>query len=97
MWFSEFVQPQKMTELWTKQMEDQLTRAEAIGEQVEKMQSASAERTRGAIDDSARLARASVDWAFEMSTAWRNASFEMTRKAMQAMTPPAPAKAESEA
>lgn len=96
MWFPQFVQPQKMTEMWAKQMEDQLVRAEAMGAQVEKLQSAGAERTRDAIDESAKLARASVDWAFEVSTAWRNASFEMTRKAMQAMTPPAPPKSEAE-
>jgi predicted transcriptional regulator len=89
MFTNPFVQPQQMLEIWTKATQEQLARMDKMAEQVQSMQGQAVERTKEAIDETARLMKESVAYATALSNEWRKVSLEATKKATEMVTPKA--------
>jgi hypothetical protein len=60
-----------------------------MAEQVQSMQGQAVERTKEAIDETARLMKESVAYATALSNEWRKVSLEATKKATEMVTPKA--------
>lgn len=89
MFTNPFVQPQQMLEIWTKATQEQLARMDKMAEQVQSMQGQAVERTKEAIDETARIMKESVAYATALSNEWRKVSLEATKKATEMVTPKA--------
>jgi urease accessory protein UreF len=89
MFFNDFTQSQKIADLWTAQARENLARVEAWNAKFQTLSQEQAERTRDAIDEGAKLMRATVDWTQEMLGAWQRFGTEATHKAADLVTPPA--------
>ena len=89
MFTNPFVQPQQMLEIWTKATQEQLARMDKMAEQVQSMQGQAVERTKEAIDETARLMKESVAYATALSNERRKVSLEATKKATEMVTPKA--------
>jgi hypothetical protein len=77
MFFDPVVQSQKVLELWTKATQDQLARMAEMATQFETLSGQQSERTREAIDESARLLKSSVEYATKLGGEWRSISTEL--------------------
>lgn len=84
MFFDPFVQSQKALELWTKATQDQLARMTEMAKQFETLNAQQNERTREAIDESARLLKSSVEYATKLGGEWRSISLDLTNQAVSA-------------
>ncbi len=84
---SPFFQPQKVLELWTKATQDQLARMAEMGKHFETLTEQQTERTREAIDESARLLKSSVDYATKLGGEWRKISLDLANQAVSSATP----------
>ena len=89
MFTNPFVQPQQMLDIWTKATQEQLARMDKMTEQVQSMQGQAVERTKEAIDETARLMKESVAYATALSNEWPKVSLEATKKATEMVTPKA--------
>jgi len=88
MFFDPFVQSQKALELWTKATQDQLARMAEMGKQIETLSAQQTELRRDAIDETARLMKASVDYATKLGGEWRKILVELATQAVS-VTPKA--------
>ena len=87
MFFPQFTQPQQFMELYRKMMGDHLGRLEALGAQLAGAESKSYERAAEAIEETAKLMRASLDTSQELASAWRKQTLEVAKQAASAVTP----------
>lgn len=83
-----FFQPQKALELWTKATQEQLARMGEMQKHFETLNEQQTERTREAIDETARLMKASFDYATKLGGEWRKISLDLANQAV-ASTPKA--------
>lgn len=81
MFFDPTVQSQKILELWTKATQDQLARLAEMGKHFETLSEQQTERSREAIDETARLMKASVDYATKLGGEWRKISLDLANQA----------------
>ena len=84
-----FVQSQQMFDVWTKMTQEHIARVEQMGAELQKVQAQAIERTREAIDESARLMKESMTYATQLSAEWNKVTVEATRKATEGLTPKA--------
>jgi hypothetical protein len=82
-----FVQSQQMLEMWTRATQEQLARMDKMAEQVQSMQGQAVDRTKEAIDETARLMKESLVYATALSAEWRKVTLEATKKATEMVTP----------
>lgn len=76
-------------EAFQKAMSDQADRMKFMADEMAKAQAHSLAQTRAAIDESARLMRATVDYQAQLQAEWRKSSLEATQRMIAMMTPPA--------
>jgi hypothetical protein len=81
MFFDAFVQSQKALDLWTKLTQEQLARMAEMTKQADAIGAQNAERAREAIDETARLMKASLDYAEGLGIEWRKITMDMAQKA----------------
>ena len=81
MFFDAFVQSQKALELWTKLTQEQLVRMGEMAKQADEVSGQTTVRTREAIDETARLMKASLDYATDLGTEWRRITLDVAAKA----------------
>jgi len=89
MFTNPFVQSQQFLDLWAKATQEQIARMDQMSEQLHKMQGQAVERTREAIDETARLMKESLAYSTQLSTEWRKISLDATKKAADLYTPKA--------
>lgn len=82
-------QPQQFFDVWSQLAREHLARLESLSEQVGKLQGQGVQRAHQAIDESAKLMKASMDYATELGAEWRKLGLEATRKTAEIMTPKA--------
>ncbi len=73
--------------IWTKAIEDHFARVAGFVAGLEKLQTETLANGQKAADESARLAKATLDYAQELATSWRSMTLDATKKAMGAVTP----------
>ena len=81
MFFDAFVQSQKSLALWTQATQEQLARMGEMSKQADEVQTQAAQRTREAIDETAKLMKASLDYATDLGNEWRRISLELATRA----------------
>lgn len=86
MFFDPVVQSQKALELWTqdfwtKATQGQLARFADVTKHFDAHTEQTSERTREAIDESARLMKASLDYGIKLSAEWRKVSMDLVSQA----------------
>lgn len=86
-----FSQSQQFLTGWAKLWQDQLERIDSATEEMVKLQEHGAARTSVAMDEVARLQKASFQYANRLSVEWRRVGMEAWRRAAELMTPPEPA------
>lgn len=89
MFFPQFTQPQQFFAAWTKMATENLTRLEALEAQMKEVENQNAERATEAIDEAAKLMKASLTYWQDMSQAWRAQSMETTKQVATMMNPTA--------
>ncbi|MBL9021976.1 MAG: hypothetical protein JNL21_07230 [Myxococcales bacterium] len=89
MFTNPFVQSQQMLDLWTKATQEQISRMDQMAEQLHKMQGQAVERTREAIDETARLMKESLAYSTQLSAEWRKITLDATKKAAEVVAPKA--------
>ncbi|MCX4244958.1 hypothetical protein [Paraliomyxa miuraensis] len=82
-----FSQSQQFMAGWGKLWQDQLERFDAVSEDAMKLQEHGAARTSQAIDELAKLGKASVEYANRLNTEWRRVGIEAWRRTAEMMTP----------
>lgn len=87
MFFSQFTQPQQFFAAWTKLATENLTRLEALESQMKDVENQNVERASEAIDEAAKLMKASLSYWQEMSQAWRQQSVEATKQVASMVNP----------
>lgn len=73
---------------WQDMMTQHLDRMAALYEEVGRVENEGLDLAHKNIEESARLTRASFDYAMELSAQWRKISLEATRQTFQMMTHP---------
>jgi hypothetical protein len=84
MFFDPIVQSQKALELWTKATQEQLARMAELARNVDATTEQVNTRTREAIDESARLMKASLEYATNLGAEWRRISLDLAGQAVAA-------------
>lgn len=84
-----FVQSQQFMDAWIKMTQEQLARMEQMQESVQKLQGQAIERTREAIDESARLMKETLNYTTQLSEEWRKVTTDAVKKATESFTPKA--------
>lgn len=84
-----FVQSQQFMDAWIKMTQEQLARMEQMQESVQKLQGQAMERTREAIDESARLMKETLNYTTQLSEEWRKVTTDAVKKATESFTPKA--------
>jgi hypothetical protein len=82
-----FTQPQQFMAAWKKMVDDQVGRVDSMNEQYAAAETQSHERAGDAIDEYAKLLKASLDYSRELASTWRAHSIEATKQAARLMTP----------
>ncbi len=89
MFSNPFLQSQQMLDVWTKLTNDQVARMDQMAEQLHKLNGQAVDKTRQAIDETARLMKESLTYATDLSTEWRKITVDATKKAAEMVTPKA--------
>jgi len=89
MFTNPFVQPQQFLDVWVKMTNEQVARMDQMAEQLHKLNGQAVERTREAIDETARLMKESLTYATQLSTEWRKITLDATKKAADMVAPKA--------
>ncbi len=89
MFTNAFSQSQHWLDLWVKATQEQTARMEQMAEQLQEAQGQAVERSREAIDETARLMKESLSYAVQLSTEWRKITLEATKKATEIAVPKA--------
>ncbi len=89
MFSNPFVQPQQFLDVWVKMTNEQVARMDQMAEQLHKLNGQTVERTREAIDETARLMKESLSYATQLSTEWRKITLDATKKAADMVAPKA--------
>lgn len=84
-----FVQSQQFMDAWIKMTQEQLSRMDEMQESVKKLQGQAIERTREAIDESARLMKETLNYTTQLSEEWRKVTTDAVKKATESLTPKA--------
>lgn len=84
MFFDPFVQSQKALELWTKATQEQLGRMGEMAKHLDTLGEQQTERTREAIDETARLMKASLEYATKLGGEWRKISLDLANQGVAA-------------
>lgn len=87
MFSNPFVQPQQFLDVWVKMTNEQVARMDQMAEQLHKLNGQTVERTREAIDETARLMKESLSYATQLSTEWRKITLDATKKAADMVAP----------
>jgi hypothetical protein len=87
MFFDAFVQSQKALELWTRLTQEQLVRMGEMAKQADAVSGQASVRTREAIDETARLMKASLDYASDLGTEWRRITLDVANQVTGASVP----------
>jgi hypothetical protein len=87
MFYPQFAQPQQFFDLWKKMVEGQVTRIEALNDQLSSASEVTVTRASEAIDESAKLMKASLSYSRELADEWRKQSLEVTKQATSMMNP----------
>ena len=77
----------KASSLWTKAIDDHFARVAGFVAGLEKLQTEALANGQKATEESARLAKATLDYAQELAGSWRSMTLDATKKAMDAVTP----------
>lgn len=89
MFTNPFLQSQQFLDLWVKSTQEQIARMDQMAEQLHKVQGQAVDRTREAIDESARLMKESLAYSVQLSSEWRKVTLEATKKTADLYTPKA--------
>jgi hypothetical protein len=89
MFTNPFLQSQQFLDLWVKSTQEQIARMDQMAEQLHKVQGQAVERTREAIDESARLMKESLNYSVQLQAEWRKITLDATKKAADIVTPKA--------
>lgn len=89
MFTNPFLQSQQFLDLWVKSTQEQIARMDQMAEQLHKVQGQAVERTREAIDESARLMKETLNYSVQLQTEWRKITLDATKKAADIVTPKA--------
>ena len=89
MFTNPFLQSQQFLDLWVKSTQEQIARMDQMAEQLHKVQAQGVERTREAIDESARLMKETLNYSVQLQTEWRKITLDATKKAADIVTPKA--------
>jgi hypothetical protein len=85
-------QPQALPSFWAKAVEDSLARVTGFWDEIAKLQGEAHKRAVTAIDETARLSKATLDYGMELSTLWRTMSLDVAGKLLGAADTKAGAK-----
>ena len=85
-----FLQPQHFT-AWSKWMTDQVVRMGTVYEEYAKMEQQRIEQAKLAVDEVARLTKASLDYGVQMSGEFRRVTLDMAKKTADQVNRPAAA------
>ena len=83
MFWTNFTQPQQIGEFWLKAMKDQLTRAETMQKELERIEAHTVERTSEAFEESTKLARESIAYSQKLQADWRKISIDAFKKSSE--------------
>ena len=83
MFFPNFTQPQQMFAAWTKMATDNLARLETLEAQLKETEDQRVAQAQEAIDESAKLMKASLTYWQELQQAWRKQTIEATKQVTQ--------------
>jgi hypothetical protein len=89
MFTNPFLQSQQFLDLWVKSTQEQIARMDQMAEQLHKVQGQAVERTREAIDESARLMKETLNYSVQLQAEWRKITLDATKKAADIVTPKA--------
>ncbi len=81
MFFAPFTQPQQFFTAWQSLMTEQTGRLEEMATQMAEAEQAAMARAHEAIDEYAKLMKASLQYNRELATAWRQQVLEATKTA----------------
>jgi hypothetical protein len=87
MFFPQFTQPQQFFSAWTKMATDNLAKLEAAQAQMKSAEDQQVQRAGEAIDEAAKLMKASLSYWQDMSQAWRKQSVDATKQAATMINP----------
>lgn len=82
-----FSQSQQSWASWSELWQEQLGRLESVQQQATRLREQGSEHMVAAIDDTAKLARASVEQLGKVGTQWQAMTLEFWRRTTQLMTP----------
>lgn len=74
-------------DLWRKGVTDHLARMQALTDEVARVEAQGVTHARTMIDESAKLAQESVNYAAQLSSEWRKVMFEAARKSLDLVQP----------
>jgi hypothetical protein len=89
MFFDAFVQSQKALDLWTRLTQEQLVRMGEMAKQADVVGGQATVRTREAIDETARLMKASLDYASDLGAEWRRITLDVANQVTSQAAPAA--------
>jgi hypothetical protein len=89
MFTNPFVQSQQMLETWTRMTQEQLVRMHQMSADVQKLQGQAVERTRAAIDETARLMKEALGYAQNLGAEWHKITLDTAQKAAESAVPKA--------
>ena len=78
---------QQGQDAWKKMLEDHIGRVEQLQAEIARVEAQSAERTREAIDEMARMSKETLSYVGQLTAEWRRLTLEATRNAFGFMTP----------
>jgi len=87
MFYPNFAQPQQYFELWKKMVDGHISRLEALNEQLNTAGELSVTKFSEAVDETAKLMKASLSYTNELAGEWRKQSLEVTKQATSMMNP----------
>jgi len=74
-------------DLWRKGVTDHMARVQAVTDEVARVEAQGMTHARTMIDESAKLAQESMNYAAQLSAEWRKVMFEAARKSLDLVHP----------
>jgi hypothetical protein len=82
MFFRDFLQVQQFATAWKAAMDQHMARVEQLSTELASIEQRAIERAVEAVDESAKLFKASLQYGLELSAAWRKQSIDATKQTL---------------
>lgn len=77
---------QAAADQWKKIVEDQVARVQQLQDDLARFEQKGIEQMRTAVDESAKIAKESINYLSQLTAEWRKLSIDATRRAAELMT-----------